>query len=69
MKSDKKKQIINLINLAINEDKVNQDITSKLSISKKLKCKMFVISKNEGILFGILIVKLILKKIDKKINF
>ena len=68
MKSDKKNQIINLINLAINEDKVNQDITSKLSISKKLKCKMFVKSKNEGILFGIDVVKLILKKIDKKIK-
>ena len=68
MKSDKKNQIINLINLAINEDKVNQDITSKLSISKKLKCRMFVKSKNKGILFGIHVVKLILKKIDKKIK-
>ena len=68
MKSDKKNQIINLINLAINEDKVSQDITSKLSISKKLKCRMFVKSKNEGILFGIHVVKLILKKIDKKIK-
>ncbi len=68
MKSGKKNQIINLINLAINEDKVSQDITSKLSISKKLKCRMFVKSKNEGILFGIHVVKLILKKIDKKIK-
>ena len=68
MKIDKKNEIINLINLAINEDKVNQDITSKLSVSKKLKCKMFVKSKNEGTLFGIHVVKLILKKIDKKIK-
>ena len=68
MKSDKKNQIINLINLAINEDKVSQDVTSKLSISKKFKCKMFVISKNEGILFGTYMAKLILKKIDKKIK-
>ena len=68
MKSDKKNQIINLINLAINEDKVSQDVTSKLSISKKFKCKMFVISKNEGILFGTYMVKLILKKIDNKIK-
>ena len=68
MKSDKKNQIINLINLAIIEDKVSQDITSKLSISKKLKCRMFVKSKNVGILFGIIIIKLILKKIDKKIK-
>ena len=68
MKSDKKNQIINLINLAINEDKVSQDVTSKLSISKKFKCKMFVISKNEGILFGTYMAKLILKKIDNKIK-
>ena len=68
MKSDKKNQIINLINLAIIEDKVSQDITSKLSISKKLKCRMFVKSKNVGILFGIHVVKIILKKIDKKIK-
>ena len=68
MKSDIKNQIINLINLAINEDKINHDITSKLSIPKNLTCKMFVKSKNEGILFGIQIVKLILKKIDKKIK-
>ena len=68
MKSDKKNQIINLINLAINEDEVNQDITTKLSISKKLKCRMFIKSKNKGILFGIQVVKLILKKIDKKIK-
>ena len=68
MKSDKKNQIINLINLAINEDKVNQDITSKLSISKKIKCRMFIKSKNEGVLFGIHVVKSILNKIDKKVK-
>ena len=68
MKSDKKNQLINLINLAINEDKVNQDITSKLSISKKIKCRMFIKSKNEGVLFGIHVVKSILNKIDKKVK-
>ena len=68
MKSDKKNQIINLINLAIKEDKINQDITSKISVSKNLKCKMFIRSKNEGMLFGINVIILLLKKIDKKIK-
>lgn len=68
MKSDKKNQIINLINLAIKEDKINEDITSKLSVSKNQKCKMFVKSKNNGILFGIYVAILVLKKIDKKIK-
>ena len=68
MKSDKKNQIINLINLATKEDKIHQDITSKISVSKNLKCKMFIRSKNEGILFGVNITILLLKKIDKKIK-
>ena len=68
MKSDKKNQIINLINLATKEDKIHQDITSKISVSKNLKCKMFIKSKNEGILFGVNIIILLLKKIDKKIK-
>tara|TARA_B100000963_G_scaffold333525_1_gene325926 strand:- start:43 stop:879 length:837 start_codon:yes stop_codon:yes gene_type:complete len=68
VKSDKKNQIINLINLATKEDKIHQDITSKISVSKNLKCKMFIKSKNEGILFGVNIIILLLKKIDKKIK-
>lgn len=68
MKSDKKNQIINLINLATKEDKIHQDITSKISVSKNLKCKMFIRSKNEGMLFGINVIILLLKKIDKNIK-
>ena len=68
MKSDKKNQIINLINLAVKEDKIHQDITSKISVSKNLKCKMFIRSKNEGMLFGINVIILLLKKIDKNIK-
>ena len=40
MKLDKKNEIINLINLAIKEDKINDDVTSKLSIPKTQKIKM-----------------------------
>ena len=68
MKLDKKNEIINLINLAIKEDKINDDVTSKLSIPKTQKCKMFVKSKKDGILFGIYVAILVLKKIDKKIK-
>lgn len=68
MKLDKKIEIINLINLAIKEDKINDDVTSKLSIPKTQKCKMFVKSKKDGILFGIYVAILVLKKIDKKIK-
>ena len=68
MKLNKKNEIINLINLAIKEDKINDDVTSKLSIPKTQKCKMFVKSKKDGILFGIYVAILVLKKIDKKIK-
>ena len=68
MKLDKKNEIINLINLAIKEDKINDDITSKLSIPETQKCKMFIKSKKGGILFGIYVAKQVLKKIDKKIK-
>ena len=68
MKLDKKNEIINLINLAIKEDKINDDVTSKLSIPKTQKCKMFVKSKKDGILFGVYVAILVLKKIDKKIK-
>lgn len=68
MKLDKKNEIINLINLALKEDKINNDVTSKLSIPKTQKCKMFIKSKKDGILFGIYVAILVLKKIDKKIK-
>jgi len=68
VKLDKKNEIINLINLALKEDKINNDVTSKLSIPKTQKCKMFIKSKKDGILFGIYVAILVLKKIDKKIK-
>ena len=61
-------QIKQLINLSIQEDKVHQDITSKLTISKNLVVSVNIVSKGNGILFGVNIVKKILKTIDKKIK-
>ena len=61
-------QIKQLINLSIQEDKVHQDITSKLTIPKNLVVSVNIVSKGNGILFGVDIVKKILKTIDKKIK-
>jgi len=61
-------QINQLINLSIQEDKVHQDITSKLTIPKNLVVSVNIVSKGNGILFGVNIVKKILKTIDKKIK-
>jgi len=62
------KQIKQLINLSIQEDKVNQDITSKLTIPNHLVTSVNIVSKDAGVLFGINIIKKILKIIDKKIK-
>ena len=61
-------QIKQLINLSIQEDKVHHDITSKLTIPKNLVVSVNIVSKGNGILFGVNIVKKILKTIDKKIK-
>ena len=61
-------QIKQLINLSIQEDKVYQDITSKLTIPNNLIVSVNIVSKGNGILFGVNIVKKILKTIDKKIK-
>ena len=61
-------QIKQLINLSIQEDKVHQDITSKLTIPKNLVVSVNIVSKGNGILFGVNIVKKIIKTIDKKIK-
>ncbi|EMH80360.1 nicotinate-nucleotide diphosphorylase (carboxylating) [alpha proteobacterium HIMB114] len=61
-------QIKQLINLSIQEDKIHQDITSKLTIPNNLIVSVNIISKGNGILFGVNIVKKILKTIDKKIK-
>lgn len=61
-------QIKQLINLSIQEDKVHQDITSKLTIPSNLIVSVNIVSKGNGILFGVNIVKKILKTIDKKIK-
>ena len=62
------KQIKQLINLSIQEDKVYQDITSKLTIPNHLVASVNIVSKGNGVVFGVNIVKKILKIIDKKMK-
>lgn len=63
-----KNQINKIINFALEEDRINADITSNLAIQKNLKSKVKIIPKADGILFGTNIIKMILKKIDSKIK-
>ena len=62
------KQIKQLINLSIREDKVYQDITTKLTIPNHLVASVNIVSKGAGVVFGVNILKKILKIIDKKIK-
>ena len=61
-------QIKQLINLSIQEDKVYQDITSKLTIPNDLVASVNIVSKGTGVVFGVNVIKKILKIIDKKIK-
>jgi len=56
-----------LVKLSIDEDKINQDITSKLTIPNNFITNVKIISKGYGILYGIELVKKIIKVIDKTI--
>ena len=61
-------QIKQLINLSIQEDEVYQDITSKLTIPNDLVASVNIVSKGTGVVFGVNVIKKILKIIDKKIK-
>ncbi len=68
MKNLQFNKIKNLIRISILEDKINNDITSKLALPDKLNIKAKVISKDNGILFGVSIVKEIVQFIDKTVR-
>lgn len=67
MKKVELNYINKLVKLSIDEDKINQDITSKLTIPKNFITNVKIISKGYGILYGIELVKKIIKVIDKTI--
>lgn len=68
MKKNQYKTLKHLIKLSIHEDRVHQDITSKLTITNNAKMSAKIISKNNGVLFGVNIVREIIKTIDKKLK-
>lgn len=68
MKINQYKILKHLIKLSIHEDRVHQDITSKLTIANNAKMSAKIISKNNGVLFGVNIVREIIKTIDKKLK-
>ena len=57
-----------IIRLAVSEDKIHNDITSKLSFSKLNKSKVKVISKNQGIIFGLNVIKKLIRFIDNNLK-
>jgi nicotinate-nucleotide pyrophosphorylase (carboxylating) len=63
------KSIIPLIKLGLKEDIGKGDITSNLVIPKNLKAKVMIISKDNGIICGLEIAKLVFKILDKRIKF
>ena len=68
MKINQYKILKHLIKLSIHEDRVHQDITSKLTITNNAKISAKIISKNNGVLFGVNVVREIIKTIDKKLK-
>ena len=61
-----KKSIDNLYNLAIKEDEVKNDITSKLTVTNK-KIEASLIFKENGVLSGTDVIKYIINKFNKQI--
>ena len=57
MKKVELNYINKLVKLSIDEDKINQDITSKLTIPNNFITNVKIISKGYGILYGIELVK------------
>jgi len=57
-----------IIRLAVSEDKIHNDITSKLSFSKLHKSKVKVISKNQGIIFGLNVIKKLIRFVDNNLK-
>ena len=66
MKLDKK-EIDRVITTALKEDIGGGDITTNLIIEKNQKAKAFFLAKEDGIIAGLAIAKIVFQKLDKKI--
>lgn len=61
------KEIERVILTALKEDIGAGDITTNLLIAKDQKAKAFFLAKEDGIIAGLMIAKMVLQKLDKKI--
>ncbi len=63
------KNIYTFIKEALKEDIASQDVTSNLLIDNKLKCKARLSAKQDGVICGLEIVKIVFLTLDKSIKF
>jgi len=64
-----KKEIERVIITALKEDINTGDITTDLLISKKQKAKAFFLAKEDGIIAGLHIAKMVFQKLDKTVSW
>jgi len=64
-----KKEIDRIILTALKEDIGAGDITTDLLISNKQKAKAFFLAKEDGIVAGLHIAKMVFQKLDKSVSF
>lgn len=69
MKELYKKNFEKVISAALKEDIGKGDVTTELLIPKKEKAAAYFIAKQDGIIAGLDIAKLVFKKLDKKIQW
>ena len=62
-------QLNTLIDLALDEDIGDGDITSELLIPKKLRAKATILAKSDGVLAGIDLTRLVFVKVDPDLKF
>ena len=62
-------QLNTLIDLALDEDIGDGDITSELLIPKKLRAKATLLAKSDGVLAGIDLTRLVFVKVDPDLKF
>lgn len=58
-----------LIDLAFEEDKVENDLTSRTLIPEKLQTKAILLAKADGVLAGIDIARRVFRRLNNRINF
>ncbi|MFA4923898.1 MAG: nicotinate-nucleotide diphosphorylase (carboxylating), partial [Ignavibacteriaceae bacterium] len=64
-----KKEIERVIIAALKEDIGTGDITTNLLIAKKQKAKAFFLAKEDGIIAGLNIAKMVFQKLDRTITW